>query len=302
MKEAHSRAKRRANNRKKKSLRKKRFEKAIAVSPPKNDTSDKYPANIKRDEFGFPIESKFGNIEYMTAMMKCVMLPKSHLLLFYRMMRDVHNVFEKYKIPYFADGGTLLGAIRHKGLIPWDDDLDIGILPESKKAVMDSMGDLEKQGYGVSSVGGILKVYIVNKWIRSPIKYSANPTLDVFVYHKKGKFIQLEHPGLFSMWPTAKYSIQEFYPLRLYDFGPFQIYGACDGVGYCDRIYPGWDKIGVVELRCGPTVDMSISKNKKVKLPLKLLQIFIPEYNVTMNDVDAVLIDTNDLVPKCIKD
>jgi lipopolysaccharide cholinephosphotransferase len=54
-----------------------------------------------------------------------VLRKAQHRLL--EMLIEVDRICKKFNIPYWVDGGTALGAVRHKDFIPWDDDIDIAL-------------------------------------------------------------------------------------------------------------------------------------------------------------------------------
>ncbi len=70
------------------------------------------------------IQSDADSIKFQNASLRDAQLVMLDIL------REIDRICKKYNLQYWLDSGTLLGAARHKGFIPWDDDMDLGMMRE----------------------------------------------------------------------------------------------------------------------------------------------------------------------------
>ena len=109
------------------------------------------------------------------------------------MLTYINNICEKNKIDYFAISGTLLGAIRHNGFIPWDDDIDIACTRENYFKLIKAIEDDKNERYKVMTLdtegyywpyAKLCDTYTVavEKNAKTPDDYGA--FIDIFYYDK----------------------------------------------------------------------------------------------------------------------
>lgn len=157
----------------------------------------------------------------------------------YDLLQQIVCLFNNSETEYIMTGGTLLGAIRHHGLIPWDDDADLIVFNKTPKDILRILEPLRKSG--IVSYEHIKGNIIVVKFDVN----NSNASIDIFFMKKSRNIMdnQKVYKYLFPFniqYVNEWFTEEELYPLKDYNFGPLILKGPNNYENFLDRTYPNW--------------------------------------------------------------
>lgn len=177
--------------------------------------------------------------------------------------KKVIDFLEKNDITYWASCGTLLGAIRDKGMIPWDDDNDICVPEDQISKIEYKIDDLKDIGIGWVTIPLFGYKFYDLTGVTTDYEYNY-PFVDVFVTTKTDKYYMYKSPLAQLTWPKEYYLETEVYPLKKIKYEYYEIYAPNDPISFLDRAYDGW------RVKAIKTYDHLIEKQiKRIEFPVE---------------------------------
>lgn len=169
------------------------------------------------------------------------------------LLKKTIDIFEKNGLVYWIIGGTLLGAIRDKGLVQWDDDADLCLMHQDFERFLQLESQFIEANISILNYKrlGFFKLYDLNgkNFLDSDNVLSKYPFIDVFFF-RRSKHRLFQHVIKYSSDKVAFlkknfartniFSWSDVFPLKKYQFEDYEIMGPNNPYEYLNRVYPGW--------------------------------------------------------------
>ena len=181
------------------------------------------------------------------------------LIIIREMLQDVDHILNTNNITYWIDCGTLLGAVRHKNIIPWDDDGDLAVFVDDEQKLINLKYIFNGIGYGFSKSWCGYKIYPLNgkevkyhnrnwEWRDDHKEIEEDETFDykypfidiLLVSHQEqdtNKIIHYSNEKVKNVWPNYYHVNQDLFPLKRYKFDTFELTGPNNPDPYLNRAY-----------------------------------------------------------------
>lgn len=176
----------------------------------------------------------------------------------YRSLKFLHDTFCKHNIKYFTAFGTLLGAVRNQGIIPWDDDGDICVFLEDVDKIRKLKSVFEKNGFDLieKTEGNDKPLPCTRKknsctWIiiNNNIKDEDSLGVDLFVVDESKEKITYCDPywgdNVKGGGKNCYFNKNLVFPLVPVLFGNFFMYSPANAIENLNRCYGNdWSSMG----------------------------------------------------------
>ena len=167
----------------------------------------------------------------------------------YSILHRINKASQLSGLRYWICAGTALGAVRHGGLIPWDDDGDIYVLePEFHATALLFYRALNI--YGLHMSPHTIEGEPSDSWFKIYDETGRFPNVDVFLLSQKGAEWRLTDPTAYKIWKNEYLLPNELASTVYVPFGPLKLplfahadryFSRSYGADWNTTYYEGWD-------------------------------------------------------------